>query len=77
MELAEVRRAIERVRRAMPRNQDVMTICDAAETKLVTLPPPPPVTLPSPEHPPSNVTCPACLARAEANRKRVAKFRAK
>lgn len=32
----DLHRAIARVRRAMPRNEDVMAICDALETKLTT-----------------------------------------
>ena len=41
----ELFQAISRVRRAMPRNSDVMAICDAAEA---TKPPPP-----NPGYPPS------------------------
>jgi hypothetical protein len=65
---------IARVRRAMPRNSDVMAICDAAER--VTLPPSrdtPAVTLPS-----KGVTlrCPVCEARRAADVARTRRHRA-
>jgi hypothetical protein len=64
-----ISQAVGRVRRAMPRNSDVMLVCEALEMFLAT---------------PRNVTgetlhteCPVCAARREAGAKRVAKHRSK
>lgn len=56
---------IARVRRAMPRNMDVMAICEVAEKAGIC-----PAVLPPSE-------CPECARRREANAQRVRKFREK
>ena len=77
MDSNDLRTAIGRIRRAMPRNADVMLICDAAEATLikppVTLQAPLPVTL----HPPVTLHCPACAERRRRNLERVRRHRAK
>jgi len=54
---------IARVRRAMPRNVDVMAICDAAEKALVA--------------PKTIIVCPECSKREQQNKERQRRFREK
>jgi hypothetical protein len=63
---------IARARRraiTIPRNADVMAVCDLAERYVTSAAPvaPPP--------PPRNVTCPVCEAHRKANAARVRKHR--
>ena len=66
---------IARVRRAMPRNADVLAVCDLAERN-VTAAPSVPLQAEIPAE--RNVTaCPVCAARREADARRVRAHRAK
>ena len=66
-------RMIGRIRRAMPRNVDVMAVCDALEESLRD------VTEPAPSHmtAPNVTDCPVCVERRRADAARVARHRAK
>jgi hypothetical protein len=74
MDKIELAQLIARVRRAMPRNGDVMALCDVLERRMVG----------NVTSPPSNVTsgarnvtdCPRCAQQKEAARARVARHRA-
>jgi hypothetical protein len=67
--------AIGRVRRQMPRNSDVMLICDVATTAVIN--DPPVVATPAPSPPLVVATCSECAKRRTAKAEAQARFRAK
>jgi hypothetical protein len=71
----DVMAVIDRVRRQMPRNSDVMLICDVATTAVINSPRV--VTTPSPSPPPVVATCPECAKRRTAKAEAQARYRAK
>jgi hypothetical protein len=78
----DVLAAIGRVRRQMPRNSDVMLICDVATTSVTSSPsvvatPSSVVATPAPSPPPVVATCPECAKRRVAKAEAQARFRAK
>jgi hypothetical protein len=74
----DVMAAIGRVRRQMPRNSDVMLICDVATTAVTNRASSPPVVAtPSPLPPSVVATCPECAKHRAAKAKAQARFRAK
>lgn len=76
--MSEAGQLIARLRRAMPRNTDVMTLCDLAERALIAMSRPPvhvmspPLVMSQP-----GATCPVCDARRQAHRLRVRTYRAR
>jgi hypothetical protein len=67
--------AIDRVKRQMPRNSDVMLICDVATTAVINSPRV--VATPSPPPEPVVATCPECAKRRTAKAEAQARFGAK